>query len=366
MKERILGIIRREGPLPFERFMELALYHPAGGYYSAGPLRSRPSHPSHSARPAGDFITSPEVSPAFGETLAAYALGEYRRLGEPAGFTVAEAGAASGALLEPLLAALPFPARAEAVEASAAARAALAARLPRLRVHSPEEVPARLTGVMFANEVADNLPVALAVREGDGWSERRVGEADGELTLVAAPVRAEVGEWLDSYAGEVPEGGTAEAQLAARDWISEWAGRLAAGSLAVIDYGPAGEADGRGAGTLRTHRRHRPGPHPLDSPGEADITVDVNFAALVDAARAQGLECETLTQRAFLTRCGLPDRLAVWREEELELARAGEHTERLRARSRITGAAALLDPAGLGGFQVLIARRPAPPAPDGR
>ncbi len=356
MKERILGVIRREGPLPFECFMELALYHPAGGYYSAGPLRSHP---------AGDFITSPEVSPAFGETLAAYALGEYRRLGEPAGFTVTEAGAASGALLEPLLAALPFPVRAEAVEASAAARAALAARLPGLKVHSPDEVPARLTGVMFANEVADNLPVALAVREGEGWSERRVGEEDGELALVAAPVRAEVGEWLESYAGEVPEGGTAAAQLAARDWLSEWAGRLAAGSLAVIDYGPAGgSADG--AGTLRTHRRHRPGPRPLDSPGEADITVDVNFAALADAARAQGLECETLTQRAFLTRCGLPGRLAVWREEELELARAGDHIGRLRARSRITGAAALLDPAGLGGFQVLIARRPAPPAPDGR
>lgn len=361
MKERILGVIRREGPLPFERFMELALYHPAGGYYAAGPLRSRPAH---SARPDGDFTTSPEVSPAFGETLAAYAAGEYRRLGEPAGFTVAEAGAASGALLEPLLAALPFPARAEAVEASSAARAALAARLPRLNVLSPEEAPARLTGVMFANEVADNLPVALAVREGGGWSERRVGEEDGEMTLVAVPARAEVVEWLDSYAGEVPEGGTAEAQLAARDWISEWAGHLAAGSLAVIDYGSAGEsAGGRGAGTLRTHRRHRPGPHPLDSPGEADITVDVNFTALADAARAQGLECETLTQRAFLTRCGLPDRLAVWREEELELARAGEHTERLRARSRLTGAAALLDPAGLGGFQVLIARRP---APDGR
>ena len=329
--------------------MEMALYDPAGGYYAAGPLRSRPD---------GDFITSPEVSPAFGETLAAYAVGEYRRLGEPSDFTVAEAGAAAGSLLEPLLASLPFPARAAAVEASVAARAALAARLPHLMTYAPEEVPDRLTGVMFANEVADNLPAALAVREEDGWSERRVGEEDGQLTLVAAPVRAEVGEWLDAYAGEVPAGGTAEAQLAARDWISEWAGRLAAGSLVVVDYGSAGQsADGRGAGTLRTHRRHRPGPRPLDSPGEVDITVDVNFAALADAARTHGLECEILTQRAFLTHCGLPDRLAARREEELELARAGDHLERLRARSFLTGAAALLDPAGLGGFHVLIASR---------
>lgn len=351
MKERILRLIRREGPLPFERFMEMALYDPAGGYYAAGPLRSHP---------AGDFITSPEVSPAFGETLAAYAVGEYRRLGEPSDFTVAEAGAATGSLLEPLLSALPFPARAAAVEASVAARAALAVRLPHLLTYSPDEVPDRLTGVMFANEVADNLPVALAVREEDGWSERRVGEEDGELTLTAAPVRAEVGEWLEAYAGEVPAGGTAEAQLAARDWISEWAGRLAAGSLVVVDYGSAGQSadgGGAGAGTLRTHRRHRPGPLPLDSPGEVDITVDVNFAALADAARTHGLECETLTQRAFLTRCGLPDRLAARREEELELARTGDYLGRLRARSYLTGAAALLDPAGLGGFHVLIASR---------
>ena len=329
--------------------MEMALYDPAGGYYAAGPLRSRPD---------GDFITSPEVSPAFGETLAAYAVGEYRRLGEPSDFTVAEAGAAAGSLLEPLLASLPFPARAAAVEASIAARAALAARLPHLMTYAPEEVPDRLTGVMFANEVADNLPAALAVREEDGWSERRVGEEDGQLTLVAAPVRAEVAEWLDAYAGEVPAGGTAEAQLAARDWIYGWAGRLAAGSLVVVDYGSAGEStDVRGAGTLRTHRRHRPGPRPLDSPGEVDITVDVNFTALADAARAHGLECETLTQRAFLTRHGLPDRLAARREEELELARTGDYLGRLRARSFLTGAAALLDPAGLGGFHVLIASR---------
>lgn len=350
MKKRILRLIRREGPLPFERFMELALYDPAEGYYAAGPLRSRP---------AGDFLTSPEVSPAFGETLAEYAVGENRRLGEPPDFTVAEAGAGSGALLEPLLAALPFPARAVAVEASAAARAALSARLPCLNVYSPQDAPGRLTGVMFANEVADNLPVALAAREGGGWSERRVGEEDGELTFVAAPARAGVREWLDAYAGEVAEGGTAAAQLAAGDWISGWAGRLAAGSLVVLDYGgSAADLAARGGAVLRTHRGHRPGPHPLESPGEIDITADVNFTALADAARGRGLECEVLTQREFLTRCGLPARLADLRERELRLAGAGEHLERLRVRSQITGASALLDPAGLGGFRVLIARRP--------
>lgn len=350
MKKRILRLIRREGPLPFERFMELALYDPAEGYYAAGPLR---------ARPAGDFTTSPEVSPAFGETLAEYVVGEYRRLGEPSDFTVAEAGAGSGALLGPLLAALPFPARAVAVEASAAARRALSARLPCLNACSPQDAPGRLTGVMFANEVADNLPVALAVREGGGWSERRVGEEGGELMLAAAPARAGVREWLDAYAGEVAEGGTAAAQLAAGEWISGWAGRLAAGSLVVLDYGgSSADLAARGGAVLRTHRGHRPGPRPLESPGEIDITADVNFTALADAARGRGLECEVLTQREFLTRYGLPARLADLRERELRLARAGEHLERLRARSWITGASALLDPAGLGGFRVLIARRP--------
>ena len=352
MKERIVSLIRREGPLPFERFMESALYDPQGGFFTAGPVRSRPE---------GDFVTSPEVSPAFGETLAGYVLEEHRRLGEPGDFAVVEAGAGSGSLLEPLADSLPVSVRAAAVEVSAAARAALAERLPHVKVWTPSEVPARLTGVVIANEVADNLPMAAAARERDGWSEMLVGEEDGELILTAAPARREVGEWLEAYAGDVPPGGTAVAQLAARDWLSEWADRLAAGSLLIIDYGGTTEdlTGGNRAGTLRTHRAHRPGPHPLETPGQADITADVNFTALADAARARGLESELLTQRRFLTRHGLPARIAAWRREELELARTGETLARLQMRDRITGAAALLEPSGLGAFQVLAARRPA-------
>lgn len=352
MKERIVSLIREEGPLPFERFMELALYDPQEGFFTAGPLRSRPE---------GDFVTSPEVSPAFGETLAGYVMEEYERLGEPPDFTVAEAGAGSGSLLEPLLASLPVPVRAAAVEVSAAARAALAERLPHVKVCAPSEAPARLTGVVVANEVADNLPAAAAVREGDGWSERRVGEENGELIWTASPVRREVGEWLEAYAGEVPPGGKAEAQLAARDWLAEWADRLTAGSLLIFDYGGTSQVlAGRSrAGTLRTHRGHRPGPPLLEAPGQADITADVNFTALAAAAQAKGLESELLTQRRFLSRYGLPARLAAWRREELDQARAGETLERLRTRHRITGAAALMEPSGLGSFQVLIARRPA-------
>ena len=221
--------------------------------------------------------------------------------GEPGHFAVVETGAGSGSLLEPLAASLSVSIRAAAVEVSAAARAALAERLPHVKVWSPSEVPARLTGVVIANEVADNLPMAAAARERDGWSEMLVGEEDGELILTAAPARREVGEWLEAYAGDVPPGGTAVAQLAARDWLAEWADRLAAGSLLIIDYGGTTEdlTGGDRAGTLRTHRAHRPGPHPLETPGQADITADVNFTALADAARARGLESELLTQRRF-------------------------------------------------------------------
>ena len=111
----------------FDRFMELALYDPEDGYYSSDTLRSDRS---------GDFLTSPEVSPLFGETLARFCATERERIGEP--FAVVECGAGSGSLLGPLLEACPVDS-AYAVEVSPAARRALAERVPGAEVVESNE-----------------------------------------------------------------------------------------------------------------------------------------------------------------------------------------------------------------------------------
>lgn len=323
--------------MPFERFMELALYGP-DGFFGGDTLRSQR---------AGDFLTSPEVSDLFGETLARYVAGIADEIGDP--FTVVEVGAGSGSLLRPLLTALEVDAM--AIEASPAARSALAELV---LVH--DDLPRTIRGVVIANELLDNLPTALAQLTADGWRERWVGAEDDDLVFVDAPPRPEVAAWLDAYAGPVAEGGWVEVQMAARAWVTDVLARLEAGAILLIDYGETADnlLHRRGDGTLRTYRAHHLGPHPLDEPGQTDITSDVNFTALMDLHPGSTLQ----RQDDFLTDLGLRDQLSDFRKRELEAARSGDEMERLRLRTLKTEAETLLHPRGLGDFRVLTIEKP--------
>ncbi len=135
--------------------------------------------------------------------------------------------------------------------------------------------------------------------------------------------------------------------------------RLEAGSVLLFDYGDTAEnlIPRRQDGTLRTYRAHHLGPHPLDEPGQTDITADVNFTALVAVAEEAGAEVDLHRQDDFLTELGLGDRLSGLRHAELEAARSGDEMERLRLRTLKTEAETLLHPRGLGDFRVLVARK---------
>jgi len=348
--DRIRSEIEAKGPLPFDRFMELALYDPSGGYFTAS------STVRSSA--AGDFLTSPEVSPLFGATLAAFVGAEMARVGEA--LWVVDAGAGSGSLLRSLLDALDEPpAGVVAVEVSPSAAAGIAIAVPEARVvASLEQVPGMTAGVVFANELLDNLPAAVAVRRGAGWAEQLVADADGALVMVEEPARPDVALWAEAYAGSVGEGAVVEVQIAATTWVGAALGRLGSGALVVVDYGDTAEglAPRRAAGTLRTYRAHHLGPDPLLFPGETDITMDVNFTAIAAAAVAGGADVSVERQDDFLERWGLRSALSALRRRELELARTGETMERLRVRSRVTEAETLIHPRGLGDFRVMVAR----------
>ena len=180
--------------------MAAALYDPDGGFFTSQSLRSVK---------AGDFLTSPEVSPLFGETLARFVDEELATL-------LVEVGAGSGSLLRPLLATLENPVDPWAVETSPAARQALAAFLPPAHVvPTIDDLPDRFSGVVLANELLDNLPVAVAVRTGDGWTERWVGVQDDALVLVPVEARPRVAGWAERFGLPAPERGLVEVQLAA-------------------------------------------------------------------------------------------------------------------------------------------------------
>ncbi len=331
--------------MPFEDFMAACLYDADHGFFATGPLRSTKG---------GDFLTSPEVSPWFGRML-----GRYVEATQPGGVIV-EAGAGSGSLLRPLLSELTtVPRRAVAVDASPAARKSLAA-LDGVDcvVADLSEVTGSLSGTIIANELLDNLPCAIAVRTGSRWEERWVGVGEAGFDLVAATVRPDVLDWVERHGGTVPDGGLVEVQLAASAWVTAAVQRLAAGSLVVFDYGGTAEEleSRRTLGTLRTYRNHHLGPDPLTVPGETDVTVDVNFTAMVAAAESAGADVALYRQDDFLTDLGLRDEIRALRVRERSLAQQGDAMARLHLRAEATDAETLLHPRGLGDFRVLVAR----------
>lgn len=342
VRERIVAEIRAGGPMGFDRFMEIALYDPEDGYFTAGALRSDR---------LGDFLTSPEVSSLFGETIARFVTAEHHRIGGP--FSVVEVGAGSGSLLRPLLDALPFRVtHVQVVERSAAARASVARTVPEAELL--DEIPAHVRGVIVANELLDNLPAAVVERGADGWIERVVIEDGDGLGWGSRAPSAEIVAWADAHAGPVPVGGVVEVQLEATRWVADALDRLSAGALLVFDYGDLAEslAGRRDEGTIRTYSGHHLGAEPLAQPGQTDVTLDVNFTALVAATGG-----EVLSQAAFLERWGLRERLDELRTAELEAAREGRIMEQLILKSRITEGETLLHPRGLGDFRVLVARK---------
>ncbi len=171
MSDEIRGEIEGSGPIPFERFMELALYG-ADGFYTRAD--------GGSAGRRGDFITSPEVGPLFGAVIARYLDAEWERIGRPDPFTVVDLGAGPGTLARSVLAAAPAcrdALRYVAVEVSGPQRE----RHPE-GVESRAELPeAPIHGVVIANELLDNLPFRLVVFD-NGWREAFVDvESDGRF-----------------------------------------------------------------------------------------------------------------------------------------------------------------------------------------
>jgi len=329
--------------MPFDAFMELCLYDPDGGFFSAGAVR-----PGTDA----DFVTSPEVSPWFGRLIGRWAAEQSR--GGPA--TLLEIGGGSGSLLEPLVHEVgdAFE-EIVAVEASGSARRAIADRVPIVRiVDAISDVPSEVRAVVVANEVLDNIPARLVERSSDGWSELRVGESAGGLALQTIDADAGLSAWCDTWLGVVPEGAVLTAQMGVETWLRVLLEHFAATRILIIDYAATTErlVHRRRSDIVRGFARQRTGHDVLASPGATDITVDVNADVVVAVAEALGATVSVTDQRSFLTELGAVDVLDGLAELSHERARAGDVMGQLVARSDATNLRAVCDPVGLGGFSV--------------
>lgn len=322
-------ILAAGGWLSFEHFMELALYAPGLGYYSAG---------STKLGAAGDFLTAPDMSELFGRCLAR----QCAQVLEAQGGDILELGAGSGRLAATLLTALEaqraLPGRYAILEVSAdlaaRQRALLALLPPRLagRVVWLDRLPETpVRGVILANEVADALPCRrFRVRNG-AVRELGVGLGAGGALVTAeqAPDAALAAACAElGCVGALPEGYTSELCLRITPWIGTLSDCLQRGLLLLCDYGlPRAHYyhPQRSSGTLRCHFRHRAHEDPLVNLGIQDITAWVDFTRVADAGLALGLELAGFaTQEAFLLALGLPELIAAATDSREHARLAGE------------------------------------------
>jgi SAM-dependent MidA family methyltransferase len=222
-------------------------------------------------------------------------------------------------------------------------------------VSALDELPALTTdGVILANELLDNLPFDLVERSASGWTEIRVGVDDaGSFHEVAVPAADDLIAWLDGL--DPPAGTRLPVQRAVDEWIDDAAYRLRHGVVLLIDYATELDAPAvRDGGWLRTYRAHARGGDPLERPGSQDITSDVLLPPLRRAARRAGFTSATEADQAtWLRSLGIDELVAEGRARWREGAARGDLAA-LAGRSRVTEAAALTDPAGLGAHTVLI------------
>jgi SAM-dependent MidA family methyltransferase len=335
--ERVAGMLRTAvadagGTLPFDRFMERALYAPGLGYYSAGARRFGAG---------GDFVTAPEISPLFGQCLAAQAAEVLDHLG---GGDLLELGAGRGTLAADLLLALEaagmLPHRYLILDLSATLReeqrATLAARAPHLlsRVAWLDRLPEDgFEGMMLGNEVVDALPVSRFRVAGGGVEEACVAVDGDRFAWCWRPAPEALADGvaeINAACGPLPDGYVSEFNLGLVPWLGALADALARGALLLVDYGyPRREyyLPERADGTLQCHYRHRAHGDPLRLVGLQDITADVDFTAVAEAGHAAGLAVAGYTSQAhFLLGCGLDGLLAAdaAADEAARLRRAGE------------------------------------------
>lgn len=332
VREHIAARIAAAGGwLPFGDYMELALYAPGLGYYSAG---------ARKLGAAGDFTTAPEMSVLFGRCIARHCAAVLEAIG---GGDVLEVGAGSGRLAFDVLTALHAEGRSPQRYLILEVSADLRQRQQELLAKLPDELAARVhwldappagpwRGALLANEVLDALPVeCFAWRDGaafergvaitgDGafeWSER---PAAGELRSEIERLRADTADWADGYASELCR--------RAGPWIGAITRTLEQGVALFIDYGlPRREYyhPQRTQGTLRCHYRQRAHEDPFAHPGMEDITAWVDFTRVAEAADDAGLEVLGFcTQAALLLGLGIESDVAAAQDERTRVQHAGE------------------------------------------
>ncbi len=326
------------GVMGFDRFMELALYHPEWGYYRK---------PGRIGKD-GDFLTSPAIHAMFGWAVAGWCRWAWEALGKPGTFTIIEPGAGQGQLAT---AVLDWAAGRDDGFADAIRYVAIEPNAPgtdeRVTWATPPIEPVA-NGVVVSNEFFDALPVRLFETSGRGPVEIGV-RWDGETFVEARMGVCDI--------EDAPTQGRFEISPRAYPTMRSLCGLVERGAVLTIDYGYPQEelwAPWRAQGTLLSFYKHTSQENPLIRVGEQDLTAHVNFSELEAATRAEGFATHgPVSQAEFLAALGLHGVV------ESVRGQMEEYFIRRRALEQLT------DGAGLGRVRVLAATKGIEGVPPG-
>ncbi|GCE18035.1 class I SAM-dependent methyltransferase [Dictyobacter kobayashii] len=356
--------IQQEGPISFADYMRMALYEPGYGYYVTGEAKMGWE---------GDYYTSTDVADFFAHCMGRQLKKMWQQSGQPAHFNVLEQGAGRGDLARQV--------QQWALADDSAFATALDYRSSDIKAGQDALVSMDhdfAPAVIVSNELVDAFPVHIVEKQGTTLYEVAVTIQNGRLAeILVEPDNTTLVDYLDSF--KVPwrtftDGWRAEINLDALSWMQRTCQLLLGtnarkkrhGFILAIDYGDTARQlyiNDRHHGTLGCYYKHQLTERPLVRPGEQDITAHVNFTALIQAARAQGLRLHSLTtQRQWLTENGIYDELEQIHQQQfgkIDTDRASDQgqialLQWYNLRQRVT---TLTNPMGMGNFKVLIMKR---------
>lgn len=342
LQDLVVKEIAQDGPMTVARFMELALYHPEHGYYTAGPRRA-----------GTEWTTAPTLHPIFAKTLARGLAPLLAQVDDP---MLVEVGTGSGELMRDVAYGLAdhAPDVFEQLELVVVDRSEPALDRARATLEQAgivlddatlaTELPATVRGVIFTNELLDAIPTHQCQATDDGLAERKVDVEDGRLGFATGPIEDEaVAELAEELGGDAEPGSIFEVPLQARAWYQDACQALDRGALVTIDYGSTARAIQAAIpeGTLHGYRRGRPTTDVLHHPGRVDLTYLVPFDLVARAGQVAGLDT------------------AIYTTQELALEHLGirSFAPEMDAMD-VLAAKKLIDPKGAGGtFQWLVQTR---------
>jgi SAM-dependent MidA family methyltransferase len=324
IREQIIAV---GGWMPFENYMELALYAPGLGYYSAGSVK---------IGAAGDFVTAPEVSDLFSRCVARQCADVLAETGGE----ILELGAGTGRMAATILESLAkvdaLPERYSILEVSADLSDRQRTRMQRLppalrdRVLWLDHLPEKpIRGVILANEVLDALPFQRFRLHADAATELGVAlDGDAFVWREGPGHLPAVEDFIRELPLPLPDGYMSEICLRIEPWIAGVGRCLDEGMLLLFDYGlPRSHYyhPQRTDGTLRCHFKQRAHDNPFINIAVQDITAWVDFTRVAEAALTANLEVTGFaTQAAFLLGTGIESMIAAATDPVTQARLAGE------------------------------------------